>query len=120
MVKSLIDTNIIVDHLNGVTQAAEEIRRHDEPAISVITWMEVVAGAGDLESETREALAAFDRYDLDDDIAERAVRLRRQGRMRLPDAIILATAQAQGRILVTRNTKDFPADLPGVRIPYRL
>ena len=120
MVRSLLDTNIIIDHLNGVAEAQEEIRRHDGPAISIITWMEVLVGAGDLEAETREALEAFERFELDNDIAERAVRLRRQGRIRLPDAIILATAQAHGRILVTRNTRDFPADSPGVRIPYRL
>ena len=34
------------------------------------------------------------------------------------DAIILATAQVNGAILVTRNSKDFPANMPGIRIPY--
>jgi predicted nucleic acid-binding protein len=32
--------------------------------------------------------------------------------------MILATAQVHGAILVTRNTKDFPARMPGIRIPY--
>jgi predicted nucleic acid-binding protein len=39
--------------------------------------------------------------------------------MKLPDAIIWAAAQSEDRILVTRNTRDFPAEDPGVRVPYR-
>lgn len=38
---------------------------------------------------------------------------------KLPDAIILATAQVHRCELVTRNTKDF-ADIPGVITPYHL
>lgn len=40
--------------------------------------------------------------------------------MRLLDALILATAQTSGAILVTRNTEDFPETMPGVRVPYKL
>jgi hypothetical protein len=40
--------------------------------------------------------------------------------MKLLDAMILATAQVNGAILVTRNTKDFPANMPGIRVPYTL
>lgn len=43
------------------------------------------------------------------------------GSMRvLPDAIILATAQLADRILVTRNSRDFPASDPQVHIPYTI
>jgi predicted nucleic acid-binding protein len=52
-------------------------------------------------------------------IAEQAVALRRDRRVKLPDAVIWATARSMGALLVTRNTKDFPADDPGVRVPYR-
>lgn len=51
-------------------------------------------------------------------IAERAVAIRREHRMRLPDAIIWASAQSQGALLVTRNSNDFPPEEPGVRVPY--
>jgi hypothetical protein len=40
--------------------------------------------------------------------------------MRLPDAIIWASAQKENALLVSRNTKDFPVDAPGIRIPYTL
>jgi PIN domain. len=59
------------------------------------------------------------RIDLSVDIARRAVDIRRQLRLKLPDAIVLATADREGCILVTRNAKDFDADDPRVRIPYR-
>ena len=39
--------------------------------------------------------------------------------MKLPDAIILATAQIHRYELVTRNTKDF-FGIPGVITPYHL
>ena len=37
-----------------------------------------------------------------------------------PDAIILASAQANGWTLITRNIKDAPAEMPGIRLPYTL
>jgi predicted nucleic acid-binding protein len=57
---------------------------------------------------------------LDDKISERAVTLRREYRLKLPDAIVWASAQVQAMLLVTRDTKGFPADDPGVRMPYRV
>ena len=53
-------------------------------------------------------------------IADRAVALRRAAKMRIPDVIILATARVENLLLVTRNTKDFAADGPGIRVPYRI
>ena len=57
---------------------------------------------------------------LDDKIAARAVALRKQHRIRLPDAVIWASAQTHNMLLVTRNTKDFPPGDPAVRMPYYL
>ena len=48
------------------------------------------------------------------------MRLRRERRLKLPDALIWATARRHGSLLVTRNTKDFPKDDPGVRVPYSI
>ena len=66
----------------------------------------------------RGFLGRFEVADVDRRTAEEAVRLRRSGRIRLPDAIVWATARVRQAVLVTRNTKDFPADDPGVRVPY--
>src|ERR1700687_4018816 len=110
MVKAVFDTNILVDYLSAVPQARIELQRYTEKAISIITWMEVMVGAtGDVEDATRSFLGAFDVIALDAEIAERAVSLRRGHHIKLPDAIIRATAQTHAMLLVTRNTRDFKA-----------
>lgn len=121
MVKALFDTNILVDHLNGVPEARAELGRYTDKAISIITWMEVMIGAQhDLEAPTRSFLNGFNVIAVDKDIAERAVQLRQTLRVKLPDAIIRATAQAGAMLFVTRDAKDFRADDPGIRVPYKL
>lgn len=120
MVRALFDTNILIDFLRGVQAAREELARYDDKAISVVTWMEVIAGApAEAERRTRMFLDGFGLVGLDAPVAERAVALRRQHRLKLPDAIVWASAQVRAMLLVTRDTKGFPADDPGVRMPYR-
>jgi predicted nucleic acid-binding protein len=58
--------------------------------------------------------------ELDERISMAAADLRFRSRMKLMDAYILSTAQVNGAILVTRNTKDFPVNMPGIRVPYSL
>ena len=121
MVGALFDTNILIDHLNAVPQARKELDRFENRAVSIITWMEVMVGADtDLVESTQRFLDGFEVIALTDEIAHRAVALRRTHRIKLPDAVIWATAQTAGRLLVTRNIKDFPTDDPGIREPYTL
>lgn len=116
---AVVDTNILIDYLNGSDEARRELDSFDAIYISLISWMEILVGAqGDDESEIREFLRRFRVHPVDDGVAERAVEIRRRDKIRLPDAIIWATAQHLGLMLVTRNKRDFPASHPGVRIPY--
>ncbi|KAF1053451.1 MAG: tRNA(fMet)-specific endonuclease VapC [Stenotrophomonas maltophilia] len=120
MVKALFDTNILIDYLNGHEPARAELQLYEARAISVITWMEVLIGATpETEAATRAFLGSFTLLALDERIAERAVAIRRRLRIKLPDALIKATAEVDGRLLVSRNTRDFPASEPGVRVPYQ-
>lgn len=121
MVKALFDTNVLIDYLSGIDAAEHELARYASKAISVITWMEVLAGASpDEEAAVRAWLLSFEVMALNDAIAERAVAIRKARRIRLPDAVIWATAQVHSLLLVSRNTKDFPESEPGVRVPYVL
>jgi predicted nucleic acid-binding protein len=121
MVKALFDTNILIDYLAGVDAAKKELARYQYCAISTITWMMVLVGATpDDEAAIRAWLGSFDVIALDSAIANRAVEIRKQRRIRLPDAIVWASAQVNSLILVSRNTKDFPQDEPGVRVPYQI
>ena len=66
-------------------------------------------------------MAGFSIDEVDEEIASHAASLRRERRdLGLLDATVLATALTRGRVLVTRNTKDFPAQMPGIRVPYKL
>lgn len=120
--KAVFDTNILVDFLTGVPEAAEELGRYSDRLISQITWMEVMAGCRDdpERQTTRAFLDTFQTIAIGTDVAESAVMLRQTHRLRLPDAIILATAERTGALLVTRDAKDFSANHPGIRIPYKL
>ncbi|OJU00200.1 MAG: VapC toxin family PIN domain ribonuclease [Rhizobium sp. 63-7] len=121
MVKALFDTNILIDYLSGREEARTELSLYKDKAISIITWMEVLIGAQpQIEKRTRAFLEGFDLIVLDNDVAERSIAIRREQRLKLPDAIILASAEVHSLLLVTRNTKDFPATSPNVRIPYHL
>ncbi|PKA40209.1 type II toxin-antitoxin system VapC family toxin [Rhizobium sullae] len=119
MVKALFDTNILIDYLNAIPEARDELDRYERRAISIITWMDVLIGAAhEVEAATRSFLNSFQVIAVDSAIAEGAVCLRQRHRIKLPDAIIWSTADTHSLLLVTRNTKDFPADNPGIRVPY--
>lgn len=121
MVKVLFDTNILIDYLNGIEQAKTELGRYADRAISLVTWMEVMVGATpETEGVVRNFLNGFVNLPIEDRVSNVAVVLRKKHKIKLPDAIVWATAQVNGRILVTRNTKDFAHDEPGVRIPYQI
>jgi hypothetical protein len=82
--------------------------------------MEVLAGAHGAEEEDviEMFLRDFRVVDVTRRVAREAIALRRTRRLRLPDAIVWASARTESALLVTRNTRDFPADEPGIRIPY--
>lgn len=118
---AVFDSNILIDYIRGVEPALEEMERHEIKEISVITWMEVLTGATpERESRVRELLGRFQKLPITDEIAEQAVIERRFRRIKLPDAILIATATVRGGQLITRNTRDFPHEEKHVHIPYRL
>jgi predicted nucleic acid-binding protein len=121
-----LDANILIDTLLEHDPARREIARIAESGarmwISRMAWIEVLSKGND--SVVRDAVRFLSRFgldEIDDEISRRAAALRRERpRLKSPDAIILATAQIRGRVLITRNTKDFPAEMPGIRVPYTL
>ena len=119
MVKVLFDTNILIDYLNGIPAAKLELERFTDKAISPITWMEVMIGATEAtKAATKAFLESFELLQIDAKVAERAVLIRQTKKVKLPVAIIWASAQVNDRLLVTRSSKDFAADEAGVRVPY--
>lgn len=122
LVKAVFDTNILVDLLNGRIKANNEAGRYSALAISRISWIEVLAGVRDTEDQNRveNLLGFFEMIELDEPVAREAIALRQQHRLKLPDAIIWASAKLRDNLFVTRNSKDFPVGDPGIRVPYRI
>jgi predicted nucleic acid-binding protein len=115
------DTNIVIDWLFDRQPAIQELSRYRKHRMSRIVWTEVLAGEP-LHQRLRlqQLMSSFEVVEVDVRVATAAAEIRHRSRMKLLDAFILATAQVNGAILITRNTKDFPASMPGIRVPYTL
>ena len=121
-----LDANIVIDALLNHEPAHRELSRIADSGarmwLSRMAWIEILSKGN--ETAVREVLMFLTQFgldEIDDEISHRATALRRErARLKSPDAIILATAQLRGRVLVTRNIKDFPAEMPGIRVPYIL
>ena len=123
----LFDTNIIIDHLNGIPEATAEIAAdYHSRIISTITWMEVACKLSPAKiSDFRVMLLLADIgvVQTTEAIMVRSAALRgatigNRPRKGLPDCIIHATAEVEGRIVITRNPKDFGGEGLFVRVPY--
>jgi len=122
-VKALFDTCILIDYLNGIQSAKDELELFkDKAAISTITWIEVMVGEDkNPHVNIKQWLSqTFTIINLDQSISIKSVEIRKSRKIKLPDAIIHATALVSERLLVTRNTKDFSESDPTIRIPYHI
>ena len=118
----LFDSDVLIDFFQGLDAAAAELDRYSSRLISRISWIEAQVGArSDEERATRASfLNQFHIVELDPAVAQLTITLRQQHRLKLPDAIVWASARRAGALLVTRNTKDFPKGEPSVRFPYKI
>jgi hypothetical protein len=113
------DTNILIDWLNDSPKAIAELGRYRKHRISRVVWTELLAGVPLEERDTlQRMLSSLEVVEIDARIATAAADIRYRSPMKLMDAYILATAQVNGAILITRNIKDFPEKIPGIRVPY--
>ncbi|MGH2952921.1 MAG: type II toxin-antitoxin system VapC family toxin [Solirubrobacterales bacterium] len=104
MADLLVDTDVFVDHLRG----ERELRGGDDAiSYSVITRAELFAGAHEEEERVARLLWPFRELEVERDTAALAGRLRRETGVRLPDALIAATALRNDLLLLTRNPRDF-------------
>ncbi len=121
MSSALFDSVILVDALVGLSAARTAIVTVPERWITRLAWAEIMAGSGGDGERVEEFLDNFKVLEIGEEISRRGAALRVQRpTMALGDALTLAAAQVTGRILVTRNVRDFPANMPGVRVPYTL
>jgi hypothetical protein len=108
--KYLLDSNIIIYHLNGEDIATKFISENrDVCTISRITFIEVLSFnlSPEEEYDIKELLESFIIIDTNKEIAIQSIKNIKAVKIKVPDNIIASTAQVHNMTLVTRNTADF-------------
>lgn len=116
---AVFDTTVVTDYLRGAKQAASAFKRFPHRAITVTTWVEVMAAAPPaLSLETREFLRTFERLAISEAISDRALALieRHEG-LSLRHAIPWATAVANELIYISCELPQAWAD-KSLWVPY--
>lgn len=118
MARYLIDSDVLIDYLNGRQNALKAFERfheqQDQLMTSPINVVEVISGTPALLRPLNERfLARFEMQSFSWEVAQIAGNYRydfaRKGRLlSLADAALAATAKANDLILVTKNTKHYP------------
>ncbi|CAM3839024.1 type II toxin-antitoxin system VapC family toxin [Arcobacter cloacae] len=106
----LIDSNIIIYHLNGEEIATNFLRENILNCfISRITFIEVLSFNFSIneKNDVINLLNTFTIIDTNEDISLQCLKNREIKKIKLPDNLIASTAQINNLILVTRNIKDF-------------
>ncbi len=124
ILKYLLDSVILIDHLNAIPPATAFLQEHGHAcSLSAITRAEVQASLENnaVGSLARELLDLFPTLPLTAETADLAARLRKTRHLKHPDAFQAAVAVLNRLVLVTRNTRDFGSG-SGLRVlvPYRL
>jgi len=117
----LLDTNILIYHTSGSQVTAgfiEDLITQKALNISILTKIEFL-GWDKHTPEGFEKCKAFIEVSnilaIDDNVANKAIELRRKARIKLADAVIAATAIIHNLKLATRNVDDFK-EIEGLQI----
>jgi len=118
----LLDSNVIIYLIKGTLNPKNSPVIHEaakQPAyVSVISKIEILGWNPPTQEEADEYQKFVDDaivLDLSNAIVEKTIEIRKSVRIKLPDAIIAATALVHGYTLLTRNVPDF-SNVPGLTI----
>lgn len=112
IVKYLIDSNIVIYHLKGEETATGFLDTNkSECAISLITYLEVMSYEFNEEqfSVVKDFMNSFMAVDIDRKVINQALENRKKRKIKIPDNLIVSSAQVNSLVLVTRNIDDFKA-----------
>ena len=108
--KYLIDTNVILDFMGGKLPAKTEDFLSeiidDRINLSAINKIELL-GFSKVEQALVDLVSFAEIYHIDDEIINKTIELRKKYKVKLPDAIIAATAIVNDFTLISHNFKDF-------------
>jgi len=108
----LIDSNAAIDFLGGkLPEKGKQLMLKIKPEISIITSIEILSKKDISISEIQKYKtfinSSFIYSDINEEIAEQTISIRKKYGLKTPDAIIAATAIVNKLILISRNEKDF-------------
>jgi len=110
----IYDTNIFIYYLAGEpivdSLFAEDFLNLHDILMLPIVRIELLSFSGLSEGEEQaieDLLSQFSSVSLSREIEDQTIQLKRRHKIKLPDAIIAATALNQDAFLVTRNVRDF-------------
>jgi predicted nucleic acid-binding protein len=107
----LVDTNTIIDYLeNKLPIKSIEIIDTISIQLSVISRIEILAWRKASDAQLKilnDFISVSTVFNLDEGVILKSIEIRKNYRLKLPDAIIAATAVANDLKLITRNIKDF-------------
>jgi predicted nucleic acid-binding protein len=110
--RALLDSNVLIFISKGVLDLKSLRSKYQKFYASIITYIEVYAF--DFSDETERDLLdrvfkTIEIIDLSSEVAKETVNYRKSGtkKIKLPDAIILASAKSIGADLITDNRHDF-------------
>ena len=118
--KATFDTNILIDYLEDRDEAEKVIASCSERYLSFIALIEVRTGIKTQAEEEalKILLSGFKIIFIDEAIIAETINIRKTLRLKVPDAIIYATAKVNNCPLITRNTKDFGTGADDIIVPY--
>lgn len=122
--KYLLDTNTIIDYMGNKLpeNAKKELAKiiDDEINLSVINKIELL-GFAKVDQDLIDFVNFSNIYQLDEEITELTIEVRKKYRIKLPDAIVAATALAHDYTLISNNDKDFN-NIKGLKYinPYKV
>ena len=106
----LIDSNIVIDFsANVIPKKGSALLSKcldEDPIISIITKIELL-GYKSITQEVQDLVGVSLTIGLTDEIVNQTIQIRKQYKIKLPDAIIAATAMILDLILLSRNTSNF-------------
>jgi predicted nucleic acid-binding protein len=113
MERYLIDTNVVSDYFSA-SLPATGLQFMDSvidaiPNLSVITQIELLCWKTDITKEqaVKDFISDCEILEITTDVISHCVIIRRDKKIKTPDAIIAATAIANDYILISNNDKDF-------------
>jgi predicted nucleic acid-binding protein len=107
MITYLLDSNILIEYLNGndrIVSYLDSIAIEGNCIISIISKIELISAPKLTTNEIKNILLFLENFqemNLTDEIALKAAEIRRKNKLKLPDAVIAATALVSNATLVS-------------------